>query len=37
MRRGGFYENEPITRYKTYQRELRLQIALNPAWRITGG
>jgi hypothetical protein len=35
MRRGGFREDEPITRYKPCQRELRLQIALKPPWRMT--
>lgn len=30
MRRGGFREDEPITRYKPCQRELCLQIALPP-------
>jgi hypothetical protein len=35
MRRGGFREDEPITRYKSCQRELRLQIALKPPWRMT--
>jgi len=36
MRRGGFREDEPITRYKPCQRcKLRLQIALNPPWRMT--
>ena len=34
MRRGGFREDEPITRYKPCQRELRLQIALKPPWRM---
>jgi hypothetical protein len=35
MRRGGSREDEPITRYKPCQRELRLQIALKPTWRMT--
>jgi hypothetical protein len=35
MRRGGFREDEPITRYKPCQRELSLQIALKPPWRMT--
>ena len=35
MRRGGCREDEPITRYKPCQRELRLQIAQKPPWRMT--
>jgi len=35
MRRGGCREDEPITSYKPCQRELRLQIALKPPWRMT--
>jgi len=35
MRRGGCREDEPITCYKPCQRELRLQIALKPPWRMT--
>ena len=35
MRRGGFREDEPITRHKPCQRKLRLQIALKPPWRMT--
>jgi len=35
MRRGGLREDEPITRYKPCQRELHLQIALKPPWRVT--
>ena len=35
MRRGGCREDEPITRYKPCQRELRLQFAMNPPWRMT--
>jgi len=35
MRRGGFRKDETITRYKPSQRELHLQIALKPQWRMT--
>jgi len=35
MRREGLREDEPITRYKPCQRELHLQIALKPPWRMT--
>jgi hypothetical protein len=35
MRRGGCREDEPITRYKPCQRDMRLQIALKPPWCMT--
>ena len=35
MRRKGFRECEPITRYEFCQREQSLQIALKPLWRMS--
>jgi len=35
MRRKGLREDELITRYELCQRELNLQIALKPLWRMS--